>query len=71
MPKIELLARRFLELSSMLDQTEATRSVVPSPLAHGDKIDGEAFLKWRVSARSLISAACGRESEHYNIFQKK
>jgi hypothetical protein len=60
-----ILAKRFLELEEQTKDIESTK-------AQGDfgmtRIDGSLLLNWKTKVRNLLSAACGKESEHYISF---
>ncbi len=53
----ELFASKKPIYSSLLERNEIN-------------IDGNALLEWTVKARSLLSKACGPDSEHYKEFSK-
>jgi hypothetical protein len=64
------LTKRWAELEDQLGKVEATKKRVISDYGTGDYVDADAFLNWKVKARSLISMACGKDSEHYQQFIK-
>lgn len=66
---IKVLKKRFAELASQLEKVESTRQSKHSEhFGQYQEVDPELFLNWCVKARSLISSACGKESEHYISF---
>lgn len=68
---VKVLKNRFGELSAQLEPLEATRQTKHSEFSERyDEVDSEMLLNWCVKARSLISNACGKESEHYLSFVK-
>lgn len=70
MANISVLAQRFSELVSQIDEVEATKRherVGPSEMIY---VDNDKLLNWKVKARNLLSKACGKESEHYSDFKK-
>jgi hypothetical protein len=61
---------RFDELSTEIDTLEAAKVQ-----KHGDyrsffSVDDEKFDEWMLKAKSLISRACGDDSEHIKAFRK-
>lgn len=66
---IKVLKKRFAEIATQLEQLEATRQSKHSEYSgRYQEVDPELLLNWCVKARSLISSACGKESEHYSSF---
>ena len=66
---IAVLKKRFAELAEQLVQLEATRQVKHSDYSgRYEEVDSELLLGWAVKARSLVSRACGKDSEHYISF---
>lgn len=66
---IKVLKKRFAELASQLEKVETTRQLKHSQhFGQYQEVDPELLLNWCVKARSLISSACGKESEHYISF---
>lgn len=66
---IKVLKKRFAELASQLEKVESTRQSKHSEhFGQSQEVDPELLLNWCVKARSLISSACGKESEHYISF---
>jgi len=70
MANISILAQRFSELVSQLDEVEATKRQENRGLIEGIYMDNDRLLNWKVKARNLLSKACGKESEHYKDFEK-
>lgn len=68
----DLYTRRFAELSEQLEALLGSQKQVYNEYLGRSKleIDSDAFLEWKVKARSLISNACGKESEHLMAFGK-
>jgi hypothetical protein len=67
---MKLFSQRFQELSDQLKQVEGTETRKYNEL-HGSPyqyIEADLILNWAVKAHSLISSACGKESEHYVSF---
>lgn len=68
---IKVLNKRFAELASQLEQLEATLQSKHSEYSgRYQEVDPEFLLNWCVKARSLISSACGKDSEHYAAFNE-
>ncbi|MDD2776300.1 MAG: DUF4145 domain-containing protein [Gallionella sp.] len=66
---IKVLKRRFAELDLQLEKVERTLQLKNSEhFGQYQEVDPDMFLNWCVKARSLISNACGKESEHYVSF---
>lgn len=66
---IKVLKRRFEELANQLQQVEATlTSKQSSYTGQYQEVDPELLLNWCVKAKTLISNACGKDSEHYSSF---
>jgi hypothetical protein len=68
----DLYTRRFSELADQLHTLFASKKQVYDEFLSRSKleIDSNALLEWKVKARSLISQACGSESEHLKAFLK-
>lgn len=65
----KILRKRFGELVDQLSQVEATRRSHYSEMSsQHEAVDDELFLNWCVKARSLLSSACGKDSEHFGSF---
>ncbi len=64
---VQLLQLRFEELLKQFDEVTATKT--PSGFAGTYNVDEPKLLNWRVKARSLIVAACGKDSEHLKDFK--
>jgi hypothetical protein len=67
---MKIFTQRFQELSDQLKQVEGTEVSKQSRVG-GDSyqhIEAHLILNWAVKARTLISSACGKESEHYTSF---
>lgn len=65
----KLLEKRFSELEIQLIEAEATKHRKTD--AYGSDyltIDSNLLLNWQVKAKSLISNACGAESQHFAAF---
>jgi hypothetical protein len=68
---MKIFSRRFDELSEQLKQVEQTeKSMHSEMIGHYQHADPDQILKWSVKAKSLISAVCGKDSEHYISFTK-
>lgn len=67
---MKIFTRRFQELSDQLRQVEGTEVSKRSPVGGSSyqHIEAHLILNWAVKARTLISSACGKESEHYASF---
>jgi len=65
-----LLSKRFGELLGQMEALVASKKDVYSEYFHKNQphIDHNALIEWSVKARSLISSACGSQSEHYRTF---
>ncbi len=61
---------RFDELSTEIDQIESGKVHKHSDYGNYYSVDREKFDEWRVKAKSLISRACGNESEHLAEFTR-
>jgi hypothetical protein len=68
----DVYTRRFSELAARLDALLASKKQEYDEFLSRSKmeIDGNALLEWKVKARSLISHACGPESEHLKAFSE-
>jgi hypothetical protein len=65
----QLIKKRFSELEAQAKQIETTRSISRGINASTDEsVNQELFLAWCVKSRSLLTAACGINSEHYRAF---
>ena len=68
---IKIVEKRFSELAQQLVELERTRQTKYSEFSGSyEQVDPELMLNWCVKARSLLSNACGKESEHYQSFVK-
>ena len=69
---MKIFTQRFGELAEQLRQVESTQSSKPRAMGSGsyEHIDEHSILNWAVKARTLISSACGKDSEHYGSFLK-
>jgi hypothetical protein len=67
---MKIFAQRFQELSDQLKQVEATEAQKRSLMGGSSyqHIEEHLILNWAVKARSLISSACGKDSDHYAYF---
>ena len=67
---VEQLSKRFRELNAQAEQIAGTKHLKSSELRGNsyEHIDSDLILGWRVKARSLLSQACGKESEHFKSF---
>jgi hypothetical protein len=66
---VQLLKKRFGELSIQLDQIGVTKQSKHSEYTGAyQEVDPELLLGWCVKARSLLVSACGKESEHFVAF---
>lgn len=67
---MNVFAQRFQELFDQLKQVEGTELQKRSLLGGStyQHIEDHQILNWAVKARSLISSACGKDSEHYASF---
>src|SRR5580658_4910142 len=70
MASVSLLAKRFSELATQIDSVDATKRFEHVGIVQGERVDNDLLLNWRVKARSLISLACGKDSEHYATFER-
>lgn len=61
-------SKRFDELAAEIDQIEAGKVQKHSDFGAYYHVDDEKFDEWRVKAKSLISRACGEDSEHLQAF---
>jgi hypothetical protein len=64
------LQKRFAELAEQMSVVEKTRRYEHSENRRSgfEEVDRDLLLNWRVKARSLISQACGKDSEHFKSF---
>ena len=67
---MKIFTQRFEELSEQLKQVESAETSKHRPIGHGtyQHIDDHLILNWAVKTRTLISSACGKDSEHYMSF---
>ncbi|WP_286822734.1 MULTISPECIES: hypothetical protein [unclassified Idiomarina] len=61
---------RFDELAIEIDQIEARKVQDRSGYGNYSSVDNEKFDEWLIKAKSLISRACGDDSEHLKAFRK-
>ena len=68
----DIYNRRFGELLSQLEALHASKAVVYNSFLEKQQlnVDGNALLEWTVKARSLLSKACGVDSEYYKEFSE-
>ena len=68
----DIYKRRFGELLSQLEALHASKKPVYNSFLEKNviNVDGNALLEWTVKARSLLSKACGVDSENYKEFCK-
>lgn len=68
----DLYKKRFAELQQQMEELFASKKPIYCSLLGNNEIniDCNALLEWTVKARSLLSKACGPESEHYKEFSK-
>lgn len=68
----DLYKQRFEELAQQMEAILASKKPIYN--GHFDKteigIDANDLLGWKVKARSLLSKACGTDSEHFKEFEK-
>ena len=69
---VDIFKQRFAELDQQLESILASKkSVYNQSLGRSEiEIESNALLEWKVKARSLLSKACGAESEHFKEFSK-
>jgi hypothetical protein len=61
-------SKRFDELVSEVEQIEASKTQEHGHYGSYLHVDAEKFDEWRLKAKSLISRACGKDSEHFEAF---
>lgn len=68
----DLYTKRFGELADQMEKLLASKKQVYDEYMGRSKteIESNALLEWKVKARSLLSQACGPESEHLQEFTK-
>lgn len=68
----DLYKKRFAELQQQMEELLASKKPTYSSLLERNEIniDSNSLLEWTVKARSLLSKACGIESEHYKEFSE-
>lgn len=71
MAKQPTLIRRFEELTAQIEPIEASKKHVRDNYFDGYRIDENSLLSWQVKVRNLLSAACGKDSEHFKEFLKQ
>ncbi len=66
----DIYKQRFSELQAQMEALHKSQSSVYNSFFERSEpnIDSNALLEWKVKARSLLSKACGTESEHYKEF---
>lgn len=68
---VKKFAERFRILESELEEVARTRHRTHTEMfGEFEHVDSEAFAEWKVKAKNLLSAACGKDSEHYVAFVK-
>ena len=68
---IKLLEKRFEELVEQLDKVDGTKHQRSSNSGGVQRyVDYDQLLNWRVKAKSLLSSACGADSQHFAAFLK-
>jgi hypothetical protein len=67
-----LLKKRFHELSVEATLLEASKRLEYDEFADKqvERINPDAFLNWKVKAKSLLVSACGEGSQHFKQFEK-
>ena len=67
---IEQLKKRFDELVSQANSVAATKQSQYDSISGKsyEQVDPDQLLNWCVKARSLLSRACGQNSEHFKSF---
>ncbi len=68
----DIYKKRFSELQQQMEELHASKaSKYNSYLEKSEvEIDANDLLEWTVKARSLLSKACGVDSEHYKKFSE-
>jgi len=68
----DIYKKRFEELSQQMDIVLASKRTKYDSYSGKNETDIESntLLEWKVKARSLISKACGIDSEHFKEFEK-
>lgn len=67
----KLFQQRFNELEAQAVQVEASKVMRHSEMfGNAEYIDDNLLLNWKVKVRSLLSKACGEESQHFQQFEK-
>lgn len=68
---IQKLSNRFDQLFDEIGEIESTRRNQHNSLL-GDSIiiDNEKLLTWKVKTKSLLVSVCGKDSQHYEEFEK-
>lgn len=65
----DVFRNRFSELLEQLNELEKTKETKHSNFSgRYEEVDADTLLNWLVKARSLVSRACGTDSEHYKEF---
>jgi len=65
---IQKLSDRFDQLYQEIPIIESTMKRVHGELGDYTVMDDELSLTWKVKAKNLLVAACGKESQHYQEF---
>ncbi len=66
----KLLLKRFNELAQQLESVEATKHTSDGDFGRRTHVDSDALLNWSVKAKNLLVSACGRDSQHFILFEK-
>jgi Domain of unknown function (DUF4145) len=66
----DIYKKRFAELEEQMRELLASQKVIYDQPGGGGKLNIEYndLLGWRVKVLNLLNKACGKDSEHYNIF---
>jgi hypothetical protein len=68
----DIYIKRFGELEEQMETLFASKAPKYNRFIEKSEVEinSNALLEWTVKARSLISKACGSDSEHYKEFSK-
>jgi Domain of unknown function (DUF4145) len=67
----KVFKQRFDELEAQAIQVEASRAIHHSEMfGSGEYIDDVLLLNWKVKVKHLLSKVCGKESQHFQQFEK-
>ena len=62
------LRDRFVELTRLAEEIDATRHQVETLYGHDEAVDENLLLKWKVNVETLLRSVCGDDAHHLRDF---